>query len=277
MLRLAHVSDLHLVEPHWQTRTAAQRVRLNYLSFGRPIDAEGRRERAIERLRQSRLEADHVVVTGDLTEDGLREQFEVLAEVIHEAGISPERISLIPGNHDAYDRLEAYEDALDGPLGAYVATSKKGAVTLLDEAILVSVSNLIDQPYTRSAGRSCRDDLETLAKAARDGAGGRTVVAIQHHPPLAHALSVVNWVDGLLNHRENRGLLEECRNVHVLHGHVHRATNRRIKSGEPPRVFSPPALVDGSKPLRLYDVDAGTLTPSNPVEAPKLAEAAVVF
>ena len=64
MIRIAHVTDLHLVEPtHTRRRNAGERARLRYLNVGRQIDSAARHAQAVEALRHASL-AEHVVVTG---------------------------------------------------------------------------------------------------------------------------------------------------------------------------------------------------------------------
>ena len=78
------------------------------------------------------------MITGDLTEDGHLAQFEVLAELLAESRISPSRITLVPGNHDAYCEGGAFAEAMAGPLKAYAATSECGSPITLRDATLVS-------------------------------------------------------------------------------------------------------------------------------------------
>ena len=47
---------------------------------------------------------DHIAVTGDLVNLGLPEEFLLAAEWLHHLG-PPDRVTAIPGNHDAYVRL----------------------------------------------------------------------------------------------------------------------------------------------------------------------------
>ena len=47
---------------------------------------------------------DHIAVTGDLVNLGLPEEFLRAADWLHHLG-SPDKVTAIPGNHDAYVRL----------------------------------------------------------------------------------------------------------------------------------------------------------------------------
>src|SRR5450432_2080609 len=98
--RIAHISDVHLLAEPAQKR---HDLRVRFLSFGRVLDAAARiRKLKTALCKALRSGADHVLVSGDLTESGTPEQFETLASVLDELRIDPERLTLVPGNHDAY-------------------------------------------------------------------------------------------------------------------------------------------------------------------------------
>lgn len=252
MPRIAHLSDLHLLEEGWRARRGKDRLRLDYLSFWRPLDAAGRLARARAALASART-ADHLVLTGDLTEDGSTAQFEVVRGLLLESGIPAERITLVPGNHDAYG--EGWEAALSGPLDRWAATSRPGTVTRLRGASVVAVSSAVRQSVLRSSGRIHDEQLAGGAEVARRSPG-EAVLFAQHHPPFT---VTHHWVHGLVNHADVRALLDAHANVSVLHGHTHRRRDRGI--GAEARVFSTEAVAETDGSLRLYDVDGPRLIP----------------
>ncbi|WP_437680683.1 metallophosphoesterase family protein [Sorangium sp. So ce131] len=261
MTTIAHLTDLHLLEADHDRRRGAERWRLRYLSFGRPIDAAERRGRALAALVEARRSgADHLVLTGDLTEDGAPAQFEVLAAVLAESGWAPEHVTLVPGNHDAYAGGDAWERALGGPLCPFAATSGPGTTVALPGAIVTAVSTAIMQPVTRSAGAiAARELAHVAALAAETRRSGNALVLAQHHPPLRHPIGAWQWLDGLINCAELMALLHEHDHLHVIHGHTHRENDAPVRAGAPPRIFCAQALVDGHAPLRFYRVRHGRL------------------
>jgi 3',5'-cyclic AMP phosphodiesterase CpdA len=267
MTTIAQVTDLHLLEEKHDRRSGVERWRLRYLSFGRPLCAEERRERALSALRRARMaEVDHVVVTGDLTEDGVASQFEALAEVLAESKLAPERVTLVPGNHDLYDDGKAFARALEGPLSAYAATSRPGAVTELSGAVIVPISTAVPLPVTRSSGEIEAGALARLARLAEDPHfAWKVVLAAQHHPPGRHAIAAWQWIDGLQTPEAMDALLSRCEWVHVVHGHAHRSVDRSVRAGASPRVFGAEAVVNGKTTLRLYRATCGRLLPATDV------------
>ncbi len=263
MATIAQLTDLHLLEDDYRQRPFGPRARLSYLSLGRPLDPRERRERAAYALQEVRAAGvDHLMITGDLTEDGYLAQFEVLAELLADSRIAPERITLVPGNHDAYADGGTFAEALAGPLRAYAETSTFGACIELRDATIVPVSTAFHQSPLRSAGAIADSDLEMLARIAEDRSlRGRPLIFAQHHPPGRHFLPFLQWVDGLVEHHASWAFFERCPHLYVVHGHTHRAVDRAVRQGEPPRVFSAKAVVDSSSALRLYEASPAGLSP----------------
>lgn len=251
-MRLAHLSDLHLLEA-----TPTPRLRLRYLSFFRPLDAAARRAHALTGLTAARAGgADHLVVTGDLTEEGTAAQFQVVADLLAESGWAGDRVTLLPGNHDRYAEPTAWADALDGPLAPWAGTSRTGTLVERDGAVIVPLDSSIPQSWVSSAGNVSMDDVpahDTL----RDAARGRAVVLAVHHPPFRVRTHAVH---GMRNHAALRARLCACEGVQVLHGHIHRRADRELGVGGP-RVYSAQAITVDANALRLYDVADGRLVP----------------
>lgn len=272
MTLLAHLTDLHLLEPGARQRRGALARRLAYLSFGRPHDAEGRRRRFVEALGRVKASgAQHLVITGDLSEDGLPAQFEAAAEALADSRIDPSSVTLVPGNHDLYDHGQAWARALAGPLRPYAPSSEAGRpLALPGGASLVPLSTAFFQTYLTSAGRLDGEALGHLRGALGSVPEGLLLFAM-HHPPLPYRFPPMQWVDGLRDHAPVLGLLGADLRAHVLHGHTHRAGDRPLWQGGPPRAFSAPAVVDSAEPLRLYRVTDDRFECSSP--APRGASA----
>jgi len=263
MATIAQLTDLHLLEDDFQQRPIGPRARLSFLSFGRPLDAQERRARVATALAEAReANPDHLLITGDLTEDGHLAQFEVLAELLSESRIAPSRITLVPGNHDAYCEGGTYAEAMAGPLKAYAATSQCGIPIALRDATIVPVSTAFHQSVLRSAGAIAKDELDALSRSACDKTlAGRPLIFAQHHPPGRHGLPFLQWVDGLLEHATLSEMFDRCPHLYVVHGHTHRAVNRSIREGDAPRVFSAKAVVESQATLRLYEASPDGLSP----------------
>jgi calcineurin-like phosphoesterase family protein len=205
-----------------------------------------------------------VLITGDLTEDGVDAQFEVLAEALHRSGLSPDCVTLVPGNHDGYADDRAFARALEGCLRAYRRTSVDGVRTVLPGAVIVPVSTMIEgQWFARSRGVVRDEDVARVRRLASEPVSqGRAVVVAQHHPPRHHPLYPVEWFDGVTNALAMRDLMLERTRVHVLHGHTHRRTTQHLSGRLHAQVFSTASVRDQhgtGLTLRFYKAEDGSL------------------
>jgi 3',5'-cyclic AMP phosphodiesterase CpdA len=263
--RIAHLSDVHMLDARPGRARSGYSMGHRFLSFGRPLDAVSRRRKLVHALSAARrVHADHVVISGDLTEIGAPEEFESLAEVLHESGIAPHRFTLVPGNHDLYTAPDAWRAALDGPLAAFKETSalEPGRIVEAAGVSFMPLDVARHQPVTRSAGWIEEDALAAIERRAADPALARQpLVVVQHHPPFVRATQAWQWIDGLIGAARLMSLLETFRHLFVLHGHLHSAVNRVLSCGVA-RVLGATAIVDDKDAprVRLYDVRGGQLT-----------------
>ncbi|MFO0586609.1 MAG: metallophosphoesterase [Polyangiaceae bacterium] len=263
MTLIAHISDLHLLEDDLHERTGASWLRLQYLTFGKPRSPATRRLRVRKLLdRALRAHADHLVITGDLTEDGALGQFESLARVLQESGWPASRVTLVPGNHDVYSHPDAWREALEGPLSRYAPTSEEGSIVALPDACIVPLSTAFHQPVMRASGALSEKALQALSDwADRRSHEWHAIVLAQHHPPSGYMLSPLQWLDGLKGHEDLRRILSRHDHMHVLHGHIHESASRPIRPGGAERIFSVDTAQGRGESLRLYSARYRRLWP----------------
>lgn len=260
-IRIAHLSDIHLLDEKRSDRVGTRSYDLSthFVSIGRPLDPVERRRKLKQGLAAAQnSRAHHFVISGDLTEMGTKAQYEVLAETLHESGIEPWRMTLVPGNHDAYDSPTAWRDAIDGVLRPWAPTSARnaGAVVDIGPVCFLPVDVACHQPVTRSAGFIDDAAIDALERRVTDSAfAGKAIVLVQHHPPFARS-TMMQWVDGLRGWDRLSHFIERFPAVHVLHGHLHHVVTRVLGLGRE-RIFGAPAIVDDASDrprVRLYDV-----------------------
>jgi 3',5'-cyclic AMP phosphodiesterase CpdA len=243
-----------------------------FLSFGRPLDPAARCRKLASALSAAqRVGAHHVVVSGDLTEIGETGEFDTLAETLHASGISPAHLTLVPGNHDLYTSADGWAKALSGPLAAFRPTSAEqpGRIVECGGVRIMPLDVARHQPVTRSAGWIDDAALDALQRRAQDpGLGDRPLVVVQHHPPFVRATQAWQWIDGLIGAARLMSILEACRHLFVLHGHLHSVVNRVLGCGIT-RVLGATATVDDKDAprVRIYDVRDGKLEAAGLVAA----------
>ena len=241
MIRLAHISDVHLgpLPPVNPVQLTSKRlVGYNSWIF---------RRRAIhdpaitaEVLRDIRTSApDHVMCTGDLINISLRREFINGASWLQHAGKS-DWLSFVPGNHDAYVTVP-WEEGL-GLWGDYMTGDLvvKGARTTGTVAMpfpfvrqrrnvaLVGASTAVPTRPGRATGLLGTAQLEALAQTLSDlRQRGFYRVLMIHHPPLP---GQARNHKALKDCHEMAAVLREEGCDLVVHGHNHTATHRKFST-----------------------------------------------
>ena len=273
MRRIAHLSDVHTLDPAHRRSSARYRFATKFVSLGRPVDARGRARKLMRGLAAAKASgADHVVITGDLTEIGDASEFEYFADLLADARMPEDGVTLVPGNHDAYTTNGAWRRALEGPLKRYALASATEAGKVVDRGSVAFLP--IDTSYFQSMARSAGTITPDAARAVQariedPGLRDKTIVLVMHHPPLVRHNALTQWIDGLRGFRHVLDMLTLHPRVQILHGHMHRVMDRIVDLGKGvagvanrARVFGAPAIVDDADDLprvRLYDVRDGAL------------------
>ena len=240
-LYFAQLSDPHL--------TSLQRVRwrqlmnkrvLGYLSWHRKRRAEHRGEvldALLCDLRQTQPE--HIVITGDLTHIGLPQEFRQARLWLDRLGAA-DRVTVVPGNHDAYVRSpwsstfslwQPYMQS-DPECKAFPHTDNESlfpSVRIRNGVALIGLSSAnASAPFlaTGSLGLQQRQRLSTLLRQAAEQ--GLFRVVLLHHPP---RVEDEKWRKRLTDGRALCAILQREGAELVLHGHGHRSVEAGIPHG----------------------------------------------
>ena len=273
MRRIAHLSDVHTLDPAHRRSSARYRFATKFVSLGRPVDPRGRARKLMRGLAAAKASgADHVVITGDLTEIGDATEFEHFANLLADARMPADGVTLVPGNHDAYTTNGAWRRALEGPLKPYALASATEAGKVVDRGAVAFLP--IDTSYFQSMARSGGSITPDAARAVQariedPGLREKTIILVMHHPPFVRHNALTQWIDGLRGFKHVLDMLTLHPRVQILHGHMHRVMDRIVDLGKGvagvanrARVFGAPAIVDDADDVprvRLYDVRDGGL------------------
>lgn len=189
-----------------------------------------------------RLRPDHVAITGDLTTLSLPEEFAAAAAQLCEFGPA-HRVSVVPGNHDAYVRVP-WQVALgcwseymtsDGP-GAGDRTVANGVdfpwVRGRSFVGLVGLSSAVPTALFGAHGRLGPAQLTRLESALGTlGEAGSFRVVLLHHPPVDGTASRRR---SLLDAEAFRAVIARVGAELVLHGHESRAHEGTIPGPDSP-------------------------------------------
>jgi len=243
---LAHLSDIHL-SPMPRARHLdlfGKRV-LGFVNWHRGRKVVHRRD-VLDVLTQDIVgrEPDHIAVTGDLVNLGLPEEFVLAAEWLRHLG-PPERVTAIPGNHDAYVRL--HPERGTGHWQPYMRSNEAGEalvrtpptafpfVQRFDDVALIALSSAIPTMPFVAAGSLGSAQRALLGLALEElGRQGLFRVVLIHHPPLA---GQAGWRRGLRDAKELTSLLKEKGAELVLHGHNHEQTLFELETVTGPAII----------------------------------------
>lgn len=234
MFRLAHVSDLHVLSPRgFEWRRALLNKRLTgyanlLLHRGRVF----RREYLRAVLSAAAGWADHVVVTGDVTNLSLEREFEEARALLDDLARHVE-VTVVPGNHDAYlasvhaqRRFVAhFEPFLRSDLPELACEAEAGpfpCVKLRGPIAIVALSTAVPRPPFVASGRVGPHQLAALeAILAHPEVSRRTPVLLVHHPPVDGRCRLRVLRDGLVDAPRLRAALAPLARGFVLFGHLH--------------------------------------------------------
>ena len=274
MRRIAHLSDIHTLDPETRRSTTRYRFATKLVSLGRPIDPRSRAKKLTRALAAAKASgADHFVITGDLTEMGDATEFEHFASLLDEARIPEDALTLVPGNHDAYTSGAAWRRALEGPLKRWADASatNAGKLVMRGDVAFLPIDTSCFQSLARSGGLFTPDAARAVQARIDDPAlHGKAIVLVMHHPPFVHHKNpIAQWVDGLRGCAHVLDMLARHPHVQILHGHLHRVVDRIAELGKGvagvanrARIFGAPAIVDDNDDaprVRLYDLRDGAL------------------
>lgn len=242
-LTLAHVSDLHLpYEPHLSWRQRFSKRQLSVWSWQKrhAVQSSDVLAALAEDLRAHAV--DHVLVTGDITNFSLPGEFRQAAEWLSALGPA-DRISLVPGNHDALVPVPAAEG-----LGLWDRwTRLRGDwpfVHRVGEVSLIGLNSALPTAPLLARGRLGTAQLARLEAAlTAEGESGQVRIVMLHHPAAAGA---IGWRKALADGDELRAVLRRAGAELVLHGH---ARNARQDTIEGPAGSIPSLCVPSSTAL----------------------------
>ncbi len=254
---LAHLSDPHLPPlPKPRLIELAGKRALGYVNWTRNRHKYQRREVLDALVADVKAQGpDHIAVTGDLVNLALEAEFAPARAWLDGVG-PPDRVTTIPGNHDAYVRAtfhrfgETFAPYLagdDGRIG-FPSLRRRGPLAL------ISLSTAVPTLPLMATGTLGPDQLASLEEVLeRLAAEDVFRVLLVHHPLKSHARHkrMTNSA-GLLTLLKRHGV------ELILHGHDHIHSTMWFEgpNGNIPAIGVPSAsaLAHGHTPAAAYNL-----------------------
>jgi 3',5'-cyclic AMP phosphodiesterase CpdA len=259
--KLAHLSDPHLPPlPRARVAELFGKRALGYLNWTRNRRRYYRRDVLDALVTDMQAQApDHIAVTGDIVNLAMEAEFAPAREWLGAVG-PPERVTAIPGNHDAYVRATRHRFVQ--VFGDYVAgdeAPRDGAFPLLRRRgplALIGLSSAVPTAPFMATGTLGRAQLAALEKILISLATDEAFrVLLVHHP--LHSDSRPKRLT------DSRRLLDLIRKHGVdliLHGHDHIHSTMWFEGpgGKIPSIGVPAAsaLARGRHPAAAYNLYA---------------------
>lgn len=243
MRRVAHVSDLHVLSPlgaEWRRALFNKRI----TGYANVLLRRGRvfRPHYLDKvLQRAAAMADHVVVTGDITNLALESEY-LQAQRLFERIAETTEVTVAPGNHDIYlpeigkerhfeQHFAAFmqsdlpELAVEVPAGHFPCVKLRGPVAF------IALSSAVPRPPFVSSGLIGRAQREALQRVLEHPeVKRRTPWILVHHDPLDGYSRLEQVRSGLVDARALRRILAPLDQGVVLFGHLHVRTKRRFST-----------------------------------------------
>ena len=256
---LAHLSDPHL--PPLPVPRLAELVgkrALGYLNWTRNRHKVHRRDVLDALVSDMQTQRpDHIAVTGDLVNLALEAEFAPSLKWLESVG-TPDRVTVIPGNHDAYVRAtqhrfaETWKNYLGGDEASDAVTfpslRRRGPLAL------ISLSSAVPTPPLMATGWLGNSQLEALDHMLTTLAAEQAFrVLLVHHP-----LRSDSRIKRLTDSAALLALLKRHGVELVLHGHDHVHSTIWIdgSAGKIPAIGVPSAsaVAHGRYPAAAYNL-----------------------
>ena len=219
---LAHLSDPHLPPlPAARLRELAGKRALGYLNWTRNRHKYHRREVLDALVADMQAQRpDHIAVTGDLVNLALEAEFPPAKAWLEGVG-SPQQVTVIPGNHDAYVR--ATQRRFAGSFEPYLRGDATDASTPFPflrrrgPLALIGVSSAVPTWPLMATGTLGRAQLEALDRQLGQLSEDHAFrVLLVHHP-----LHSESRIKRLTDSAGLRAVLKARGVDLILHGHDH--------------------------------------------------------
>jgi len=232
----AHLSDPHLTLPEGaRMGELCNKRALSYLSWRRHrrfLHDPAVLERLVADLGTSG--ATHLAITGDLTNLGLPSECREARDWLERLA-PPDRISLVPGNHDRLIEAD-WEDTV-GLWSAFMKSdpgvdrvgtdATYPSLRIRGRVAFIGLCSAVPTPPLLATGRLGEDQLRRLTEVLETtGRRGLFRVVLIHHPPVPGAYK---WRKRLIDAEATATVIGAHGAELVLHGHTHRIVRNNLR------------------------------------------------
>jgi 3',5'-cyclic AMP phosphodiesterase CpdA len=255
-IRIAHLSDPHCFD---RARIRIRDFRGKQLAGGLNLAINRSRKHSValfdslvERLPQ--VAPDHVALTGDFTNLALPSEFALArryVDRIAELVGGTQKVSVIPGNHDAYTEEAVQEQRFERAFAPYLDLEGAYPTLKLQGGLaVIGCSTAVATPFPYASGRLGEAQLARLsALLDRDDVRACTRVILIHHPPVRTKGHQLRNLDDRAGFAQ---VIARAGADLILHGHDHMEVRESLPgpAGPVPVIGVTSASYTNPDPLR---------------------------
>lgn len=245
-MRILHLSDVHVQADYdrgcWGRMGWRRAVAQLELKVARRARRYVNAPETIARIATEATGADHLVLTGDLTALALDEEFEGVRKALGPLADRPDRLTVIPGNHDVYtpgSRLKRrferwFGHLLESDLPELRAEGPWPTVRLVGDTVaIVGLCSARTPPVPGiAAGWVGEEQLAALGRIAEHPrVKGRAIYAAVHHAPLRWNGTPDRTSHGLRDAHRLLQVAAAAGVAAILAGHIHLRYARSVVGG----------------------------------------------
>jgi 3',5'-cyclic AMP phosphodiesterase CpdA len=223
---LMHISDPHFHRlPRRPGAYLSKRAlgALNLVLYRRRMFPPRRARRLVEHL--ATLDWQHLLVTGDVTQLGTHEEFALARrELAPLLARGPERVTVLPGNHDRYVAEPAGDGAYEAHFADLAPPAGAGGLRtrrLTEHWWLALWDSAVPAPWGSAAGRLPPETLPATEAWLAGLPPGAQVIVANHYPVFFPPPHRYKTFHDLSNQDAVRAWLLEHPVRLYLHGHIH--------------------------------------------------------
>lgn len=230
-----HLTDPHLSSPDFSWPDLITKRVLGYLLWKTSRCHEHLPEIINPLVKQALADGQHMVITGDLTQVSRVEEFKQVRVWLESLG-DPDKITIVPGNHDAYldipwaTTMGLWEPWLRSEQNLNNEGSVFPSVHYRGPVAFIGLSTAVPSWPFRATGEISKQQIESLPRIlSTAGSAGYFRVILMHHSPIrgnnsnSHRLINSSSIGKILN-QEGAEL--------ILHGHDHRINLTEIETNQ---------------------------------------------
>jgi 3',5'-cyclic AMP phosphodiesterase CpdA len=244
-MRIAHISDLHLIALAGAVPFRILNKRLSgYLNLvlnrGHALKEDIARK-VLSHVRAANV--DHVIITGDVANLALEAEFDLARAVVDGVlGLDPASVTIVPGNHDLYTggsaraarfatsfRSYLLSDMPDlvsqHPGGPFPIVKLRGPVAIIGLATAVPRPPLVSSGWLGPAQLAVLDRILESPEVRK-----RTPIVALHHPLINPPSRLKARLEGIDDSADLIKRLSRLSRGLVVHGHLHRRVWRTLRT-----------------------------------------------